>query len=365
VTSILREGSKLLGLTAKERMARKTAREKVPRTSTPSGPPADRSDRLIIETMRTGETSGTPSDSIPPMQRRRSLSFEAAGLGLAADLAGTPKTGILVQASGIVTSIILEVSLRRTPARLDINDFDETLHAPWEWDVKRWPQHRARGRQIRMEERHCADAAAWRSRAIANTCANTARSARSKSEYSNSMPGSLSRMRKPHGEKVLGNSGAQSKIADVGTLFPGSPDVVKAGGASSTAPACLHPRETAKTRRASERNVSPLRLTLAEERRVLLDRYHVVDIARKVVGVGMRRDPPCPVGFLLMAGRTDPFPEFKEALLPCLSPMQARARMPSRGTSRHGQRMLQSASDIFLGWTRDDEGHDYYFPAAA
>jgi uncharacterized protein (DUF2252 family) len=103
------------------------------------------------------------------------------------------------------------------------------------------------------------------------------------------------------------------------------------------------------------------RLTLPEERRVLLDRYHIVDIARKVVGVGSV-GTRCAV-ILLMAGKGDPlFLQFKEALASVLEPYAGKSPYTNHGQRVvTGQRMLQSASDIFLGWTRDDEGHDYYF----
>src|SRR6266478_2741044 len=103
------------------------------------------------------------------------------------------------------------------------------------------------------------------------------------------------------------------------------------------------------------------RLTLPEERRVILDRYHIVDIARKVVGVGSV-GTRCAV-VLLMAGQGDPlFLQFKEALPSVLEPYAGKSRYANHGERVvTGQRMLQSASDIFLGWTRDDEGRDYYF----
>ena len=103
------------------------------------------------------------------------------------------------------------------------------------------------------------------------------------------------------------------------------------------------------------------RLTLPEERRVILDRYHIVDIARKVVGIGSI-GTRCAV-ILLMAGKRDPlFLQFKEARASVLDPYAGKSRYGNHGERVvTGQRMLQSASDIFLGWTRDDEGHDYYF----
>jgi uncharacterized protein (DUF2252 family) len=103
------------------------------------------------------------------------------------------------------------------------------------------------------------------------------------------------------------------------------------------------------------------RETLPEERRILLDRYHIVDVARKVVGVGSV-GTRCAV-VLLMAGKGDPLLlQFKEALPSVLEPYAGKSRYKNHGERVvTGQRMLQSASDVFLGWTHDDSGHNYYF----
>jgi uncharacterized protein (DUF2252 family) len=102
------------------------------------------------------------------------------------------------------------------------------------------------------------------------------------------------------------------------------------------------------------------RLTLPEERRVILDRYQVQDVARKVVGVGSV-GTRCAV-ILLMAGKDDPLClQLKEALPSVLEPYAGKSRYSNHGERVvTGQRMLQAASDIFLGWTRDDEGRSYY-----
>jgi len=101
--------------------------------------------------------------------------------------------------------------------------------------------------------------------------------------------------------------------------------------------------------------------TLPEERRVILQRYRIVDIARKVVGVGSV-GTRCAAA-LLMAGENDPlFLQFKEARASVLEPFAGKSRYANHGERVvTGQRMLQSASDVFLGWTRDDDGRNYYF----
>ncbi len=90
-----------------------------------------------------------------------------------------------------------------------------------------------------------------------------------------------------------------------------------------------------------------------------------MDVARKVVGVGSV-GTRCDVA-LLMASTDDPlFLQFKEALPSVLEPYAGKSRYKNQGERVvTGQRMLQAASDVFLGWTRDDDGRDLLFPPAA
>ncbi|HYB76975.1 MAG TPA: DUF2252 family protein, partial [Candidatus Bathyarchaeia archaeon] len=89
-------------------------------------------------------------------------------------------------------------------------------------------------------------------------------------------------------------------------------------------------------------------------------RYHIIDVARKVVGVGSV-GTRCSVA-LLMAGEHDPMLlQFKEALPSVLEPYVGKSRYLNHGERVvTGQRMLQSASDVFLGWTRGPQGQDFY-----
>jgi hypothetical protein len=94
---------------------------------------------------------------------------------------------------------------------------------------------------------------------------------------------------------------------------------------------------------------------------VVLDRYRLVDVARKVVGVGSV-GTRCAV-ILLMAAKKDPlFLQFKESRASVLEPYAGKSRYTNHGERVvAGQRMLQSSSDVFLGWTQDDDGLQYYF----
>jgi uncharacterized protein (DUF2252 family) len=126
-------------------------------------------------------------------------------------------------------------------------------------------------------------------------------------------------------------------------------------------PLVYHPRQSDVIRRHVIRMFHQYRETLPAERRVILDRYHILDVARKVVGVGSV-GTRCAVA-LLMADEHDPLLlQFKEALPSVLEPYAGKSRYSNHGERVvAGQRMLQSASDVFLGWTRDEEGRSYYF----
>src|SRR4030088_1820281 len=139
--------------------AGKEARESVPRTSHAKWVrPADRPDP--IELLKHADRGRLP-ELLPIRYRRMQQSpfafFRGAGALMAADLARTPKTGILVQACG--DCHVNNFGGFASPERrlvFDINDFDETLHAPWEWDVKRLaPTTLLPRRQIGDGERSC------------------------------------------------------------------------------------------------------------------------------------------------------------------------------------------------------------------
>jgi len=126
-------------------------------------------------------------------------------------------------------------------------------------------------------------------------------------------------------------------------------------------PLIYHPREMASIGKRVQQMFRRYRETLPHERRIVLERYELVDVARKVVGVGAV-GTRCAVA-LLMAGPRDPLLlQFKEARRSVLEPYAGASRYENQGERVVvGQRVLQSASDVFLGWTCDDQGHDYYF----
>jgi hypothetical protein len=126
-------------------------------------------------------------------------------------------------------------------------------------------------------------------------------------------------------------------------------------------PLISHSRETASAGKRVRKMFQQYLATLTEDRRVVLDRYELVDVARKVVGVGSV-GTRCAVALLMAEPHDSLILQFKEARASVLEPYAGKSRYTNQGERVvTGQRMLQSASDVFLGWTSDDQGHDYYF----
>jgi uncharacterized protein (DUF2252 family) len=368
VTSIDESRVSGLGPTIEERMAMgKSLREEVPRTSHAKwAPTANRPDP--IELLKKSDRGRLP-ELLPIRYGRMRKSpfafFRGAAALMAADLVPTPKTGLRVQACGDchVSNFGGMGSLDRRLI-FDINDFDETLPAPWEWDVKRLASSVVvAGRQNGVRGRDCANAArtavesyrahmrayawmravdVWYSRLDAELFVEEARSAEAKKYW----------------KQALTKAALQTDEH----LMPNLTDMVKGQVRIIDHPPFIYhpPHYTQKAKEVRDL-FHRYRLTLPAERRVLLDRYQIVDIARKVVGVGSV-GTRCAV-VLLMAGDRDPlFLQFKEALPSALEPYAGKSQYANHGERVvTGQRMLQSGSDVLLGWTRDDNGRDYYF----
>jgi uncharacterized protein (DUF2252 family) len=366
--NIVREDPKLLGPTVKERMtAGKALRTRVPRTSHSKWVcPADRPDP--IELLKNSDRGRLP-ELLPiryaRMRRSPFAFFRGAGALMAADLAATPKTGIRLQACG--DCHVSNFGGFGSPERkliFDINDFDETLQAPWEWDVKRLATSIVlAGRQIGTRERYCSDAARVAVESYREHMREYAKMRALEVWYSELYAEILiANAKTATAKKYWERAEDKAKLQTAEHIFPKITDVVKGRPRIiNNPPLVSHPRQMAKLEKRVIEMFHRYRLTLPEERRVILDRYQVVDIAQTVVGVGSV-GTRCAV-ILLMAGQHDPlFLQFKQALPSVLDPYAGKSRYLNHGQRIvTGQRMLQSASDIFLGWTRDDEGHDYYF----
>jgi uncharacterized protein (DUF2252 family) len=126
-------------------------------------------------------------------------------------------------------------------------------------------------------------------------------------------------------------------------------------------PPLLSRAATEEDRRLVEVGFADYRATLPQDRRRLLERYHLMDVAQKVVGVG---SVGTRAGILLLKGRDENDPlvmQFKEATTSVLEPYVGASTASQHGERVvEGQRYMQAASDIFLGWVRGEGGRDFY-----
>jgi len=284
---------------------------------------------------------------------------------MAADLASMPTTAIRVQASG--DCHVANFGGFATPERqlvFDINDFDETLPAPWEWDVRRLAASilvatRCFGlREHDCRDSVCAAVATYRKRMHAYAAMRALDVWYSHLDLEILADDAATAAARKRWRRVIQSAAehtADNAFPRIATLLHGAPRI------ADHPPLIDHPPDMARIGKQVRAIFQRYRQTLPQERRIVLDRYELVDVARKVVGVGSV-GTRCAV-VLLMAGPEDPLLlQFKEARRSVLEPYAGRSQYANQGERVVvGQRMLQSASDVFLGWTRDDTGHDFYF----
>lgn len=318
-----------------------------------------------IELLRRQDEDRLPE--LVPIRYGRMLAsafacYRGAAAVMAWDLARTPATGVHVQACG--DAHLLNFGAYASPERrvvFDINDFDETLPAPWEYDVKRLAasvllraRERSHGdelglRAVRSTVRHYCDLLALLARStgldihfahvdvaqlLAETedpgLARTIRATLTKARRRTHLQ-AFRRFVSAHGDELR---------------FAEDPPLLV--------------RLDAHERERFHELINTYRGTLQSNRRHLLEQYRFRDAARKVVGVGS-------VGLrafvVLLQGRGDPDPlliQIKEAVSSVLTPYVGRS-----GYQRHGQRvvvgqrLMQATSDPFLGWAPFAE-RDYY-----
>src|SRR6266849_3322345 len=299
------------------------------------------------------------------MQQSPFAFFRGAAAVMAWDLSRTPATGIRVQACGDCHAA--NFGGFASPERrllFDINDFDETLPAPWEWDVKRLAASVVlASREIGMGGERCGDAVLKMAESYRQHMREYARMRALEVWYSHmDAEVFIEEAKTPAARKRWQQVEEEARLQTAEHIFPKIADVVDGRTRIVDHPPLVyHPRASELLQAHVTQMFHRYRETLPGERRLILDRYHIMDVARKVVGVGSV-GTRCDVA-LLMAGEHDPMLlQFKEALPSVLEPYAGRSRYANHGERVvTGQRMLQSASDVFLGWTREENGRDYYF----
>jgi hypothetical protein len=293
--------------------------------------------------------------------------YRGAALTMASDLASTPSSGVHVQCCG--DAHLCNFGGFATPERrviFAINDLDETLPAPWEWDVKRL----AASFVVACRDNGLRDAPA---KDVAMTCVRSYRE--SMVEFSRMKTLELwyfaigadelvASIKDPEFRRRalqrLQKERARSIAEDI---FPklvehkGELPIIK-----DQLPTIFHaeghtPGEIHKFVRDA---LAGYRDTLSTSHQSLLDRYQLRDAAVKVVGIGSV-GTVCFV-LLYMAGEGDPlFLQVKEARASVLEPYAGASVFPNHGQRVvHGYRLMQPASDMFLGWTKGALGRHFF-----
>jgi len=346
-------------------VAGKALREITPRTSHAAwNPPARRRDPIdVLE-----ESNQDRLPQLIPIRYGRMLRspftfLRGAAALMASDLATTPNTKIQVQACG--DCHLLNFGLFATPERnltFDINDFDETLPAPWEWDLKRLAVSFAvAARDNRYSDknvRHVAVACVRAYREHLRACSKRSPLDIWYERVDEQTPVAMApdAAAKKRREKIARQ--ARQRIGE--NLFPKISTKIRGRHRLVDQPPLLfHFKEKDATERFIEA-LEDYRRSLPHDRRVLFDRYHFEDFAVKVVGIGSV-GTRCFVGLFFSPDGHPLLLQFKEARQSVLEPYAAKSAYENQGERVVvGQRLMQSSSDIFLGWTRGRHGRDFF-----
>jgi len=352
--------------TEQRRQEGKALRETIPRVSHAEfEPPGDRPDPVeVIKESSKGRLEHLIPIRYGRMSKNVFAFFRGSASLNALDIAGTPTTDLRVQACG--DCHLSNFGLFATPERnliFDINDFDETLPAPFEYDIKRL----AASFCIAALNNDFSDK---EGRNITRSCVRSYREAMLKFSTMNVLDVWYARLdmdaiiasapdaeAKKNRQRIAQQ--ARSSVAEY--VFPKITKVQNGKRLiKDDLPVVYHPSDVDVDPGFFLKALDNYRDTLPHERQVLFDRYRVEDLAYKVVGVGsvgMR----CGV-VLMMAEENDPLLlQIKEACPSVLEPYAGKSEFSNLGQRVVvGQRLMQSASDLMLGWTTGKKGLHYY-----
>jgi uncharacterized protein (DUF2252 family) len=360
----------------------KAAWARVPRdTHALFDPPPDRPDPLGL--LEEQARSRVP-ELVPVRWGRMMVSpfayYRGAALPMASDLTTTPASGLAVQACGDahLSNFGLFGSAERR-LMFDVNDFDETLPGPWEWDVKRLAA------SLDVAGRDNGFPAKARSDAVMATVTRYREAMREFAAMTsldvwyahadvNELRAQFDTQLRARQRKLLEKGIAKARtrdsmqeLAKLTRTVDGRPRIV-------SDPPLLVPvdemirdeAERATFEAALVRLIARYQRTLETDRRYLLQQFEYCDMARKVVGVGSV-GTRCWIVLMLGRDESDPlFLQVKEAEASVLSRFVGASKYANQGQRVvAGQRLMQATSDIFLGWQHveagaDDQARDFY-----
>ena len=355
------------------RQAGRAARARTPRKALGELPPSDRDPLPLLAASNAGRVPSLITIRHGRMLQSPFAFYRGAAALMAHDLAQLPHSGVFVQICG--DAHLANFGLFASPERqvlFGINDFDETLPGPFDWDLRRLAASFAIAAR---HGGHGGHGAPRQRRVIATLCAAF------REEIRATVGGDALDQwyREITADEVLGLARTRRERA--------VDEAAVAKARRSTSRAFLHkatelvdgrlrireeppttyhyPAAGAAEAAAFYRTIwqffADYRETLPDDRRVLFDRYHLVDVAIRVVGVGSV-GTRCYVALFMADGASPLFLQIKEARASVLEPHLQPSAFGNHGERVVcGQRLLESSSDIFLGWVRSGaSGFDFY-----
>jgi uncharacterized protein (DUF2252 family) len=345
----------------------KALREKHPRAAQAQWKPRAKSEDIVklLEESDVGRIRGL----LPVKYQRMAVSpftfFRGAAIIQARDLANAPVSGITVQACG--DCHLANFGGFASPERVlvfDINDFDETFPGPWEWDIKRLGASLVLAARDRTFSKSVASqavraaSASYRQRmsefadmTVLDAWYATVDAAQVKEYFKKDKDMSARLARKQKQARSQNSEAVIPKLTEVKNgrrMIKDSPPVI------------YHFDEYAKNiEKGHAKFIAQYIESLQPDRQKLFERYQLQDTAIKVVGVGSV-GTRCYLSLLLADGVDPLFLQVKEARRSVLESPRGKSRYTHQGLRVvQGQRLMQGASDIFLGWART-QNHDYY-----
>jgi uncharacterized protein (DUF2252 family) len=357
-------GKEFVRTVADRRAAGRALRKEVPRSSHAQwSPVAERPDPISL---LEEQNLSRQAHLVPLRYGRMAASpfgfLRGAAVVMAQDLAATPVTGLAVQVCG--DAHLSNFGVSATPERnqvFDVNDFDETLPGPWEWDIKRLAASvvvagRTNGfsgdtnrqavlrcvREYRERMWEYADMSSldvWYSRLDPTSVRRFVR-----------------RSDRSYVDKELKESRQHSNVE----AFPRLTQERDGQYRIKDDPPLITRLDDDQLEQRLENLLAGYRASLQEDRHLLLRKYHFIDVAQKVVGVGSV-GTRCYIALLQGNGSSDPlFLQVKEAQASVLERHLGPSAYSNHGQRVvSGQRIMQAASDLFLGWTETDS-IDFY-----
>ncbi|HEY4323927.1 MAG TPA: DUF2252 domain-containing protein [Mucilaginibacter sp.] len=344
----------------------KLLREKAPRAS--HGKWAAPIGRPSVGSMIAQSNNGRLEKLVPIRHFRMSKSpftfYRGTASLMARDLSFTLSSGIQVQACG--DCHLMNFGGFATPERtlvMDINDFDETNPAPWEWDLKRLATSftlacRDRGfsesdgldvtmAAVSSYREKINEYAAmnfldlWYSKLTLEEIQRTAKTKEGKERITKAIAKANDQTHDTVFYKITTETLGKIEITD-------------------QTPLIYHPLNVEEDMQKIMAFMEQYKSTMQRDRKLLLDQYNIIDVALKVVGVGSV-GTRCLVALMMNDNKEPLFLQVKEAQQSVLEPYTSQSEFQHRGERVvRGQRLIQSASDVFLGWATDLEGRHYY-----